>query len=127
MKKVKIFISVGMRGRTDEAILSDIQRAKDFIMRDFTEDQVEIIHTFTTEPPEDKRRLACLGESIKVLGECDMCFFCDGYRCHRGCMVEQEVCNQYGIKTLYEDYDILTEDLLAAIIQEEIEWGIERD
>lgn len=119
MKKVKIFISVGMRGRTKEAILADIQRAKERIMRDLTEDHVEIVHTFVTEPPEDKRRLACLGESIKILGECDICYLCTGYHKYSGCMVEKTICELYNIGCYYEG--VHADTMLTALIKNEID------
>lgn len=108
MRKLKVFISVGMRGRTDENIMADICRAKAVIMRGFTEDQIEIIHTFTTEPSEDKRRLACLGESIKIIGECDCCYFVDGWIGYRGCHVERSVCDHYNIPVISGDWVVDT-------------------
>lgn len=96
----KVFISVGMRGRTDEDVMADIKRAKLNISNMF--DDVKIIDNWDCECPDEAVRLYCLGEAIKKLGDCDICYFVKGWQKHKGCIVEMEVCKLYGIEIVKE-------------------------
>jgi len=95
----KVFISVGMRGRTNEEIKTDIDNATRHI-RSLFGDDVEIVDNFVERPEGNTQRLYCLGESIKRLGECDYCYFCYNWKAYHGCNIEYNVCLRYGIKRL---------------------------
>lgn len=92
---MKVFISVGMRGRSDEDIKNDIARATEDILNRWPD--AEVVDNFFEHVPGDGGRLWCLGESVKMLGDCDVCYFVKGWRKYSGCQVEMEVCLQYGI------------------------------
>lgn len=98
----KVFISVGISGRNTENVLEDIARANYNIGKRYGED-VEIVHNFDCISPIGSGRLYCLGEAIKKLGDCDACYFVDGWDKHKGCLVEFLVCKLYGIDIIEEN------------------------
>ena len=100
---MKVFLSVGMSHRKDEDVISDIERASSIIRHMFG-DSVEIIHNWNCpEAPKKSGRLWYLGEAIKKLGKCDVCFFVSGWEKHKGCKAEQFICSAYNITEIYED------------------------
>lgn len=99
--KQNIFVSVGMRGRTNEEVELDLKRAKDEICKQFGDD-VEIIDNWNCQGPDDAGRLWYLGEAIKKLGDCGICYFVKGWQNHKGCVAEYEICKIYGIEIIEE-------------------------
>ena len=102
-EKFKIFISVGMNGREPMAVIEDLRRATENIYAEckkhcnYNPEDIEIFHNYNCEGPSNASRLWYLGEAIKKLGECDMCYFVDGWEDHKGCMIELEICKAYNI------------------------------
>lgn len=104
---LRVFISVPMNGRTEEAIKADIEEAKaafnKFFGLDFDGDQVEFVNTFIqNEAPDECRndRIWYLGNSIKVLSTCDIILFArDWYRA-RGCEIEDHIASAYYIPSI---------------------------
>ena len=43
-------------------------------------------------------------KSIKEMSKADALFMCDGWKEARGCRIERQVAQEYGIKILYEDF-----------------------
>lgn len=88
-----------MRGKTDEEILavrSDaIQAAKDAIGED-----VEVIDSFFQNAPADARPLWFLGKSIEMLSTADIAYFARGWKDARGCRIEHQCAEEYGIHTI---------------------------
>lgn len=104
----KIFISVGMNGRTDDEVLWDIARAEKWIYENLCErrfefEGVRVIDNFDCQAPEDAGCLWYLGEAIKKLDGCDICYFVKGWEKYRGCQAEMEICKLYGIEIIKED------------------------
>lgn len=97
---MKVFISVGMRGRSDEEIKNDITRATKDILNRWPD--AEVVDNFVEKPEDVSERLYCLGEAIKILGDCDACYFVKGWRKYSGCQVEMEVCMQYDIDIMID-------------------------
>ena len=97
----KVFISVGMRGRTDSDVGLDIDRAYRAVWEMF-EHNVKIFDNWGCQGPDDAGRLYYLGEAIKKLGDCDACYFVKGWQNHKGCKAEYEICKLYGIETIEE-------------------------
>lgn len=104
MEFKKVFISVGMRGRSDDEVVNDIKRAIMNIQYLYGENViVQHITNWTTEPkPDGAIRLYYLGEAIKKLGDCDACYFVKGWKNYKGCIVENTVCQLYGIEIIEE-------------------------
>ena len=97
---MRIFLSLGMRGRDEKAILEDIAMATRYAKSMYAESatECEVINTYSQEEaPEDASRIYYLGRSIQVLGSCDQVWFINDWENYRGCLVEYEVCKIYGI------------------------------
>lgn len=105
----KVFVAVGMNGRSDEEIAMDIFRAHDNI-RNIVRDRgiepfsINVIDNFDCEyeGEGEPSRLWYLGEAIKKLGTCDTCYFVKGWQDYKGCRAEYEVCKIYGIDIIEE-------------------------
>lgn len=112
---IKLFISQPMHGIDDDVVLKKredaIANAKKFIKSNTGEDEVEVLETFIYEDaPEDAGRLWYLGRSIQMLGRADYIYFVDGYENANGCIAEEFIAMQYGIKIIRE-IDIITGDI----------------
>ena len=90
----KLFISQPMRGKTDEEILAERLIAKAEAEARLGE-PVEVIDSFfegATAAP-----LELLGESLKLLSRADMAYFAAGWEAARGCKIERDCAEAYGI------------------------------
>lgn len=96
---MKLFISQPMKDKTNEEI--EAERAE-VISRFETEGiKVKIIDSFFKNAPAQAAPLWCLGESIKLLGEADVAYFCKDWQHYNGCTIEHECAVRYGKKILY--------------------------
>lgn len=105
---VKVFISVPMRGRTDEDIKSDIERAKEKVRSAMGD--VEFANSFYGDDVESREcdakkhpGLAYLGRSLKDMADCNIVFFCNGWEHARGCWLEKRAAKSYGLLSICED------------------------
>lgn len=96
----KIFISQPMNGKTNE----EIENERNYIIDKLRENEsVEIIDSFFKDKPYEASPLWYLGESIKLMSEADVVFFCNGWQTARGCQIEHDCALEYGIDTMYEE------------------------
>ena len=96
----KIFISQPMNGKTTE----EIENERNYIIDRLRENEsVEIIDSFFKDKPYESSPLWYLGESIKLMSEADVVFFCNGWQTARGCQIEHDCALEYGIDTMYEE------------------------
>ena len=96
----KIFISQPMNGKTNE----EIENERNYIIDKLRENEsVEIIDSFFKDKPYESSPLWYLGESIKLMSEADIVFFCKGWQTARGCQIEHDCALEYGIDTMYEE------------------------
>ena len=118
---MKVFISVPMRGCTDEEIYKAIEIAKDklaVMAAENNDDYIECVDNFIPIPSEaDIKDYAmwCLGGAIQKMSKCDAIYFCPGWDEARGCVIERQVAIQYGLMRLYQD------DETGIIFQESVE------
>ena len=74
----KLFISQPMKGKTNEEILAErekaVQRAREALHED-----VEIIDSFFKDAPVEAKPLWYLGESLKLLACADVAYFAKGW------------------------------------------------
>ena len=107
----KIFISQPMNGKTNE----EIEDKRNHIISRLTlqfareNEHIEIIDSFFKDAPHNAKPLWYLGESIKLMSEADIAFFCDGWQTARGCQIEHDCALEYDIDTMYEE-DLIFED-----------------
>ena len=99
---MKVMISQPMINRTDEDILNERKQ----IIDKFKNMHIDVIDTFyKDEIPADYNPGICfLGKSIQEMAKVDALFMCDGWETARGCRIERQVAQDYGIKILYEDF-----------------------
>lgn len=95
----KLFVSIPMKGRTEEEIKASIQKMKK-IAEIYEGEELELIDSYIDEEPPEKcnRCVWYLAESIKMLAEADV--FIGIHECYdwNGCGVENAVAEKYDIK-----------------------------
>lgn len=111
----KLFVSVPMKGRTEEEIKASIQKMKK-IAEIYEGEELELIDSYIeNNPPKDsKEAVWYLGESLKKLAQADVFMgICEIYDWN-GCCIEMETANKYGIKAytipvryVIDDYNAL--------------------
>lgn len=103
----KLFISVPMKDRTQEAIEYSMQKMKKIAEAVFEED-LEVIDSYNAGN-EDENPLVCLGQSIALMADAD--YFIGivqyGLPYYRGCAIEDMVASQYDIDKYLVPEDIL--------------------
>lgn len=98
----KLFISQPMKGKTDEEILKEREKAIRSAKEHLGE-EIEVIDSFFQSAPVDVRPLWFLGKSLELLSTADVAYFAKGWEEARGCKIENECAIAYGI-TVIEDY-----------------------
>ena len=96
----KLFVSVPMKGRTEEEIKASIQKMKK-IAEVYEGEKLELIDSYIEDnPPQNKNQTVWyLGESIKKLAQADVFIGISDAWDWNGCYIETEVAARYGIKS----------------------------
>lgn len=96
----KLFVSVPMKGRTEEEIKASIQKMKK-IAEIYEGEELELIDSYIEDnPPKDsKEAVWYLGESLKKLAQADVFIGIDEACDWSGCYIERGTAQRYGIKT----------------------------
>lgn len=97
----KIYISMPMRGRTDENIQKSFDKVEK-LARILLDDDVVVVNPFKPRAKKSDKipmrsDVQALGESISLLSLADHMFYVDDYYCYPGCNIEKDVCSNYGI------------------------------
>ncbi|RHK00728.1 DUF4406 domain-containing protein [Ruminococcus sp. AM07-21] len=98
----KLFISQPMKGKTDDEILAEREKAIKSAERQLGE-PVEVIDSFFQSAPADAKPLWFLGKSLELLSGADIAYFAKGWQEARGCKIENTCAIEYGIAVI-EDY-----------------------
>ncbi len=98
----KLFISQPMKGKTDEEILEERQKAIKSAEK-MVGEPVEVIDSFFQNAPADAKPLWFLGKSLELLAGADIAYFVKGWQDARGCKIENTCAIEYGIPVI-EDY-----------------------
>lgn len=115
----KLFVSVPMKGRTEEEIKTSIQKMKK-IAEIYEGEELELIDSYIEDnPPKDsKEAVWYLGESLKKLAQADVFIGIDDTWDWNRCYIETETANRYGIKAyviparyVIDDYNALVQKL----------------
>lgn len=85
---MKIFISLPMKGKSDESIKAEM---KYYMDKYFPND--ELIDTVVWSGS----RVKCLAHSITLMTDADLVVFVPGWMKATGCRIEHEICSSYGI------------------------------
>ena len=101
---LKVFISQPMRGLSDDEILRKRQEIINNISV-IINDEFEVIDSFfESYPGEVNRKIPIwyLSKSIELISEADVAYFAKGWEKYRGCRIEYQVANEYGLVVLEE-------------------------
>lgn len=95
----KLFISVPMKGRTEEAIRASIAKMKK-IAEAYEGEELELIDSYVEDKPpvSGKQAIWYLGKSLEKLSEADVFVSIDDYYPWNGCQIEVTTARNYGIK-----------------------------
>ena len=99
---MKAFISQPMKGKSNEEIKEERQKAIDSLKEKYGED-LEIVDSFFENAPHDAKPLWFLGKAIQLLSTADVAYFCKGWENARGCKIENTCALEYGLEVV-EDY-----------------------
>ena len=105
----KAMISQPMAGKTDEEIVAQRERAKQFLEAQ----GYEFVNTLFTDEWYSKEKMAERGvvqiplrfmaKSLENMSLCHAAYFCKGWENARGCRIENEAAKAYGLAILYEE------------------------
>ena len=90
-----------MKGKTQEEILKD----RDEIKWTFQDLGWQFVETMQDTLPADKANISlwCLAAGLVNMADCDYVIFLKGWRDARGCRLEHDACEAYGVKTIELD------------------------
>lgn len=121
---MKIFISLPMRGRSDEEIGKDISRVEKFLIKKLKEvlpsanttcDLVFVDNLGCVKPEVKNEPVGYLANAIHKLADCDALvrlFPATNYRrYYAGCDIEQRIADEYGIPVIQVTEDRATHEL----------------
>ena len=98
-KKKKLFVSLPMRGLTDEEILEKQKK----IFEPYKDEYELMNNIFREDPPNPNNPVWYLGGSIQMLGDADLVIFASDWADASGCRIERMVCALYAIKYVEEE------------------------
>lgn len=103
---LKLFISQTMNGKTDKEILREREQIINWIKAHYG--SVEVIDSFVKEnaPNDVNVSLWYLSKSIEFLSMADVAYFTSGWQDARGCKIEHECAEAYGIQIIEEEEQI---------------------
>ena len=102
---MKVMISLPMNGRSDEEIIKRMNEIKE----KFEKLHIEVDDSFITDEVKDSIHpgVYYLGRTLmNFMHNVDAVYFDKDWYIANGCIVEREVCKQYGIKILDESFFI---------------------
>lgn len=92
---MKYFISQPMNGRTNEEIAAERNKIIEDIKKQ--DPKAEIIDSFFLNAPYKVKPLWFLGKSLELLSAADIAYFAQGWENARGCKIEHDCADRYGI------------------------------
>ena len=97
----KIYISMPMRGRTDENIQKSFDKVEK-LARILLDDDVVVVNPFKPHQAKSdkipiRHDVQALADSISLLSLADHAFFVSEYYSYPGCTIERDVCSFYNI------------------------------
>lgn len=119
----KLFVSMPMKGRTEEEIKKSIQKMKK-IAEIYEGEELELIDSYIEDNPPKNNNEAVwyLGESLKKLAQADVFIGIAENYDWSGCYIERETAERYGIKAyiiparyVIDDYNALVQKLHPAV------------
>lgn len=111
-----LFVSVPMKGRTEEEIKKSIDKMKK-IAEIYEGEELELIDSYVEhKPPHDsKEAIWHLSKSIEKLAQADLFIGIQGDWLWSGCEIERNVAQRYGIKTYSVDATYVVDNYLELL------------
>lgn len=102
----KLFVSVPMKGRTEEEIKASIQKMKK-IAETYEEEELELIDSYVEgNPPKDNHQSVWyLGKSLEKLSEADIFIGIEDDYNWSCCYIERQAASRYNIKAYHVPAD----------------------
>lgn len=101
---MKVMISQPMNGIPD----SEVRRIQNELKERFAKYHIEVVDSFLTEEVDKNLRnkgVFYLGRTIqKFLSDVDAVYFVNGWQRARGCKIERQICEEYGIMILDDSF-----------------------
>lgn len=97
--EIKLFVSQPMRDKTNEEI--EKERATALQVVAYNLGSAELLDSFFKDVPHDAQPLWYLGESIKLMQDADVVYFCKDWQKYKGCVIEHECAVRYGKEIFY--------------------------
>lgn len=95
----RLFISQPMRGKTNEEIEFERDKAIEAASKELNED-VEVIDSFFKDSPALTNPLLCLAKSLELLAAADIAYFANGWEQARSCRIERLCAEEYNIPVI---------------------------
>ena len=89
----KLFISQPVKGKRPAEVYTEYERAVERV-ESYLGEKVEIIGSFFDD---EYTSLELLAESIASLAKADIAYFAEGWERSRGCRIEHECAQKYGM------------------------------
>lgn len=106
---MKAMLSQPMAGKTEEEITATREAAINVLKAE----GYEIVNTLFTDEWYSKRAmeergvvqipLCFLAKSLENMSLCQAAYFCKGWESARGCKIEHDAAEAYGLKIIYEE------------------------
>lgn len=97
----RLFISQPMRGKTDEEILADREKAIADARRHLGDDADPlVIASYDRNANAAEKPLQFLAKAIELLASADVAYFAEGWEDARGCRIEHACAVEYGIDVI---------------------------
>ena len=99
----KVFMSVPMKGYSDEDIRRRMDEIKENIRGRYKD--VEFIDSMVHQDPPAGVNVPTwyLSESIAHLAQADLIYFGEGWKDARGCRIEHRIAEEYGVGEIIHD------------------------
>ena len=112
----KLFVSVPMKGRTEEEIRKSIEKMK-AIAEAYEEEPLELIQSYDPAyvPSAKNEAIAHLGKSLEKLADADLLITIGDTYEARGCYIESETAYRYGIKVIKIDPECIIKNYYSYI------------
>ena len=104
----KAMISQPMNGLTDE----EIEKNRNKAIRHLERLGYKVVNTLLTDEWYSESFMKYIGvvniplcflaKSLEKMSHCDVAYFCDGWEDARGCRIEHDAAEEYGLDIIYE-------------------------
>lgn len=102
---MRVLISQPMANKTDAEVLENWNKLK----LQFDKLHIDVLNNIFDDKPQECNsyytpQLFYLARSINLIGQVDAVYFAEGWKDARGCLIERQICEKYGVKILEKDF-----------------------